>query len=106
MCVSRPETLSGFAIDESRDTLMVSGEVDAAGSAGALLASILAGNGNADRRVDLSSVTFLDSAGLHALLNARKELGEQNRRLLVLNRSEAVERVLELTGLPDVFDHD
>jgi anti-anti-sigma factor len=44
--------------------------------------------------VDLSGVTFLDSSGLRALLNARR----RNAGLRVVDPSESVTRVLDITN--------
>jgi anti-sigma B factor antagonist len=55
--------------------------------------------------VDLSEVTFLDSTGLSVLVASWKRLsnGEDKGDLrLVVNRP-AIERILEVTGLAQVF---
>jgi len=49
--------------------------------------------------VDLSEVTFMDSAGLAALARAAAQYDEQDRSLVIRNPSRAVLRVLTLTGL-------
>jgi anti-anti-sigma factor len=55
--------------------------------------------------VDLTEVTFLDSSGLSALVQARKRLTEgptgATFRLVVARPS--IRRVLEVTGLTQVF---
>ena len=49
--------------------------------------------------VDLSGVTFFDSSALRALLNVRRH----NRHLRIVAPSEAVLRVLEITGTVEFF---
>lgn len=54
--------------------------------------------------VDLSEVTFLDSTGLSVLVASWKRFSDSGKGSfrLVVNRS-AVQRVLEVTGLAQVF---
>lgn len=54
--------------------------------------------------VDLGEVSFIDSSGLGALVRLRKEADEQGTSLTLSNVSVATERLLQLTGLADVFD--
>jgi anti-anti-sigma factor len=49
--------------------------------------------------VDLTSVTFLDSSGIRALLTARRIAGEHGAALTVTGVHGIVRRVLTLTGL-------
>jgi len=49
--------------------------------------------------IDLSGVTFFDSSALRAFLNAR----HQKRDLRMVQPSEAVRKVLEITGTIDYF---
>ena len=49
--------------------------------------------------VDLSGVTFFDSSALRAFLNVRR----RNRHLRIVEPSEAVLRVLEITGTVEFF---
>jgi anti-sigma B factor antagonist len=49
--------------------------------------------------VDLTAVTFLDSAGLCVLAAAHRRCGAQDVRLHVLASSRAVVRPLQITGL-------
>ena len=50
--------------------------------------------------VDLEAVTFMDSSGVHALVTAHQSAPE---RLRLGSVHPAVQRVLEITGLLDVF---
>jgi anti-anti-sigma factor len=49
-------------------------------------------------RVDLGGVTFLDSAGLGALVAARHQAGDNGVRMYVVNPAPPVAAVLEITG--------
>ena len=53
--------------------------------------------------VDLTETTFLDSTMLHVLLNARDELRDGGRLLLVTDDA-TVKRVFEITGIDGFFD--
>ncbi len=56
--------------------------------------------------VDLTSVTFLDSSGIRALLTARRIAGEHGAALTVTGVHGIVHRVLTLTGLLDLLSDD
>ncbi|MER6400834.1 STAS domain-containing protein [Kitasatospora sp. NPDC001603] len=53
--------------------------------------------------VDLGAVTFMDSAGLNALLIARIEAARQGTVVRLARPSHAVARMLEITGADQVF---
>jgi anti-anti-sigma factor len=53
--------------------------------------------------VDLGAVTFLDSAALGALITAYHHAQEQAGRFAVINVSQPVRRVLEITGMLDIL---
>ena len=53
--------------------------------------------------VDLGGVTFLDCTGLGALIGARNAAVNAGRQLRVLHPQPFVRRILEVTGLLDVF---
>jgi anti-anti-sigma factor len=53
--------------------------------------------------VDLSEITFLDSAGIDALLDARSTLQAASSRLRVRQPSPAVSRLLRLTGVDELL---
>ena len=84
--------------------MLVSGEVDLA------TAPTLTGELDAVMRdsegafvVDLCDVSFLDSSGVSVLLRARAVLGREERDLVVVCPPGPVRRILELTGIDDLF---
>lgn len=85
--------------------LLAAGEVDVL-TAPKLAATLvcLLHNAQGDVVVDLSETVFMDSAGLHVLLNARRRLTRQHRRLRVICGSGPVRRVIELARLLDTLD--
>lgn len=53
--------------------------------------------------LDLCAVTFFDSTGVHALLRTSALLGREDRQLLLVCPPGHVRRVLELTGILEMF---
>lgn len=54
--------------------------------------------------VDLSEVTFLDSAGIRTLFGIHTAMGERGRPVgVVVPRGAVIARVLTITGIPDVM---
>lgn len=49
--------------------------------------------------IDLSSLEFLDSTGLRAILNALRRMQERGKQMTLLRGPRQVHRVFELTGL-------
>jgi anti-sigma B factor antagonist len=54
--------------------------------------------------VDLSAVTFIDSAGLGALVGAHRRMQEAGGRMRIVRPPALVARAFELTGLDGVLD--
>jgi anti-sigma B factor antagonist len=54
--------------------------------------------------VDLADVTFIDSAGLGALVGAHRRMREAGGRLRIVRPPPLVARAFELTGLDEVLD--
>ena len=77
----------------------VRGEIDM-GNAGQLVDAIERAGSAV---IDLSGVTFIDSAGLHGLLRAQEAVRERGDGMILRGPSEAVLRVLERTNTIDVF---
>lgn len=87
------------------DTLVVvSGEVDAA-SADLLRTAIfdLIDGGQANVKVEMSEVGFIDSSGLRVLIAGYKAAETAGGALTVQAPSEAVRRLLEITGQLERF---
>jgi anti-anti-sigma factor len=83
-----------------RRVLSVRGEIDIA-TAGILRSALEEAleSGRRDTWVDLSEVTFMDSSGLNALVQADHDFAGHNGRLTVICPTGPVRRTLELTGL-------
>lgn len=54
--------------------------------------------------LDLSTLTFLDSSGLGALISLHKTLQARNGRMRLLQPTPNVRQILELTQLHRVFE--
>jgi len=96
----------GFVTSTGPDgsaVLAVSGDLDIAGVAEFLEYAQKLVQSDADViEVDLRDVTFLDSSGIGALVRLRKATAD-GQRLRLSHVPRPVARVLELTGLSDVF---
>jgi len=53
--------------------------------------------------VDLTDLAFIDSTGLSVLINALKHLRRQGGDMALRSPSPSTRRVLEITGLTEVF---
>lgn len=53
--------------------------------------------------VDLTGLSFIDSSGLHVLLNAQRRLTRHSRRLVVRCGPGPVRRAIELSRLAETF---
>jgi anti-sigma B factor antagonist len=87
----------------SRPTVVVRGYVDLSTSptlAAALDAAMSAGRGI---ELDLRGTTFMDSAGVVALLDAHVRLGQVPEAIVLLDPSPAVRRILELAEVEGFF---
>jgi anti-sigma B factor antagonist len=86
-------------------TLLVSGEVDMAGSEELRMAGVAAiqTHDHHTLKIDLSQVAFLDSTGLGALIHLRNTTNEEPGALVLIDPSEPVRRLLALTRLNEVF---
>jgi anti-anti-sigma factor len=83
-----------------------SGEVDIS-TAGSLDRQIqeLWDSGWVEVVADLREVTFMDSCGLRVLVTHHRRAAERRMRFSIIDGSEPVRRVLELTGIDQVLDH-
>jgi anti-sigma B factor antagonist len=53
--------------------------------------------------VDMAQLTFIDSTGLNALMAAKRMLQENGGHLVIANPPRIALRVLEMSGLTEVF---
>jgi len=61
-------------------------------------------DGNGTVLLDLCESGFVDSSGLHALLNAHRRLARSNRRLVVACRDGPILAVMQTTRLSQMFE--
>lgn len=91
----------------SRTVLQVGGEVDVltAPGLGALL-DALVDRSDSDVVIDLRDIHFMDASGLGVIAAASGRLRGSARRLIVASPPPTVRRILELTGMNELIDHD
>jgi anti-sigma B factor antagonist len=53
--------------------------------------------------LDLSRLSFIDSSGIHVLINARNRCAEQGAHLVIIPGPRAVQRVFEICGLAETL---
>jgi anti-sigma B factor antagonist len=61
-------------------------------------------NGCARVVVDLRAVTFIDSSGIRALLNAHQRARESGRPISIILGGPAIRRTLEIVGVTDYLE--
>lgn len=84
------------------DFVVVHGELDFAGAVP--LKERLMETGAAMVVVDLAELTFVDAAGISALLSAREELGREGRRLVLRGALPQTRRVFDVLGLAHLLE--
>jgi anti-anti-sigma factor len=89
------EQPSIFTVDLIGALVKVSGEVDMS-TAPKLLEAVLR---STSTDIDLSEITFMDSSGLHALI----DLQAARPSLRIVAASDTVRRLVQLTGLAEHF---
>ena len=87
-----------------RTVLAVTGEVDLATAPelGSAVDTALA-SGAQELWLDLSATAFMDSSGLHVLLDAHRRMRALRRRLAIVCPGGAVRRLFEIAGVADVL---
>lgn len=96
-------TLTANRRDDALDVI-VTGDLDhdsAPGLRGQLEDS--ASDGVTQVNLDLSGVTFIDSAALQVFVSAAAELSKRGGALTITAASPLVTRILGVTGLEDLF---
>jgi anti-anti-sigma factor len=53
--------------------------------------------------IDASGVTFIDSAGVGALLDAKDHLASEDRELHVVHRTPMLNKLLDMAGMGEAF---
>jgi anti-anti-sigma factor len=84
--------------------LRLEGELDIASAP--LLERAIQGLDSLDQRrvlIDLSELSFMDSTGLRALLQARQRAADTERELRLRHGPRQVQRVFELSGTVETF---
>ena len=99
-----PFRLECIAAGGDRAVLRVDGDIDAC-TAPQLRERVrdLAGHGTVHVIADLRGAGFLDSAGLGALVAARRELRGRAGSLMLVAGAGRIAQVLRITGLSDAF---
>ncbi len=94
---------SNFLMDRRADggavTLTVTGELDLVSSP--VLERALADSDGDPVIVDLRGLEFMDSAGLHVLIQAHQRLHDAGRRLALVRAGPHVQRLFDLTGVSE-----
>ena len=88
---------------EPPSLLHLAGELDLVGASALTeaLEPLTSRGGNIG--MDLAQLTFMDSTGINALCRAADALGERGR-IIVLNATPSVRRVIEIAGLVSIID--
>lgn len=87
-----------FAPEPGVARVTLSGELDI-GAAPRLREALLSAVDNAALVIlDLSDLTFMDSSGLHTILNAHVRLSQADGQLVLVPGPRAVQRVFEITS--------
>lgn len=99
-----PDLVLASDTKDGRAVLTVRGELDAYSAPGLEdHISRLLTQDVRDVVLDMAQTAFLDSSGLRAILTAQRRLGEAGGKMSLRAPSEAVSRLLEITGLTDHF---
>jgi anti-sigma B factor antagonist len=97
-------SLTSEPIDDQRALVVVDGEIDIF-TASQLKCELDAAleSGRTRVVVDLTNVTFLDSAPLAVLVGAEKRLRARRGRLTIVNISPNIAKRFQITGLDRIF---
>ena len=103
--VDRSERLTVETIGGDMPTLVVIGDLDAY-TVGGFEEELRQVGLDADVRIDLSGVTFMDSSGIRVLVRLDNDLRAADRSLVLAAPSSSVLRLFELTALVGRFHID
>jgi anti-sigma B factor antagonist len=85
-------------------TLRVTGEIDMSTAPAVHEAAINTIRLYPALHIDLSDVTFMDSAGIHVLLATQRRAERNGGNLRLVHPTPRVMRVLEITGVAGMFE--
>ena len=90
-----------YTSENEETTVKLSGEVDHHGakSARERIDSIIREESPQTLIMDMSSVTFCDSSGLGLIMGRYKKMNELGGSLLIKKPTEAVEKIIRISGL-------
>jgi anti-sigma B factor antagonist len=102
--IAEPLLVVEVTREGNRAVVRIEGEVEFA-TAPRLRATLLdlAQEGASPVVVDLAAVTFLDSAGISLLIQAKKRLTSVNSDLVLRSPQQNIRRVLEISGVTELF---
>jgi len=98
----RPQLTVAVEDQPTGPVVRLIGELDAA-TADDVDAVAIAGTAGGVVRLELTGLSFVDSAGLRSLLALRQRATEAGLRLIAPDPSPIVVRLLEVTGLTELF---
>ena len=101
LCYIAPEPTFVVRAFDTGHVLLVSGEIDLANAP--QLAEVLAHFRNGDVIVDLSRVTFMDSAGLNVLLAAHQRFEGRDAHLRLVAVPKRLLKTMKIAGLTGVL---
>lgn len=84
------------------NTLVLTGELDLLSTP--ILGQALRGAAESDAElivIDLRGLEFMDSSGLHVLLQGQQQAHDSGRRFALIRGGEQVQRLLDLTGVAE-----
>jgi anti-anti-sigma factor len=92
----------------NRLVIRLRGELDASTAQGAFDVAVAALKASVDRRVDLdlSDMTFCDSAGVRTLLDLQQHASRRGGELRLTDASAQVRRIFEILGFLDLLTDD
>jgi anti-anti-sigma factor len=97
----------GEALSEGKPVYRLEGQIDMSAAEALLVRTTeLAAATEGDLVLDLEKVSFIDSAGMRALLIVRENLTATGRALRLGNVAPEVRRLLDLVGLTGVLSRD
>jgi len=97
-------TLTRDALDDDRQVIAVTGEIDlfTAPELKAAIADAIE-QGRIRLVIDLTDTSFLDSTALGVLIGAIKRLRGRRGRLTIVNVDDNIAKTFEITGLDQIF---